>query len=145
MFQSLNRVSFGPIRARRLALSVWIPAVYWYAEDLSNVVLLVGMACFLRSLMTGLLYREGQLVACNFFRRVAVDSENVVSIRFESRGLSAIRRLVIETNTGKKIAATGVSVWQFPFLLPWQRPEKRLRQLEDFLARSNVADAYRAP
>lgn len=145
MFQSLNRVSFGPIRARRLVLSAWLPAVYWYAEDLSNVILVIGMACFLRSLMTGLLHREGQLIACNFLRRVAVNSENVVSIRFEGHGFSSIRRLVIESNNGEMIPVNGVSIWKFPFLLPWQRPEKRLRQLEHFLARSNVADAYCAP
>lgn len=59
--------------------------------------------------------------------------------------MSAAKRLVIETRDGETIDVTGVSIWSFPILLPWQKPEKRLLRLERFLAQSNVAETYSAP
>lgn len=140
----VTRVSFGPVRLRRLVVSIWILAL-WVIGDAPDVVLLVGLACFARSLMTGLRLKGGRLVIDNFFRRRAVDAYDVVSIRFRGHGLSAVRRLVIQTKSGETLAVNGVSFWQFPVLLPWQRPEKQLQKLQCFLTRSNVADAYLSP
>lgn len=140
----VTRVSFGPVRFRRIVVSIWILAL-WVTEDPPDVVLLVGLACFVRSLMIGLRLKGGRLVIDNFFRRRSVDTDDVVSIRFRGHGLSAIRRLVIQTSDGDTLAVSGVSFWQFPVLLPWQRPEKRLQQLRCLLTESDVAHAYSSP
>lgn len=145
VLQSVKWIGFGPIRTRRLALSVFFTVAYWNDEELPKIVVLVGVACFLRSMMTGLRDRDAQLIAYKFFRNIALNKQDVVSIRFEARGMSAAKRLVIETRSGETIDVTGVSIWSFPVLLPWQKPEKRLLQLERFLAQSNVAEAYSAP
>ena len=144
MADDITRVSFGPVRWRRFVVSIWILAL-WAIGDAPDVVLLVGLACCARSLMTGLRLKGGRLVIDNFFRRRAVDADDVVSIRFRGRELSAIRRLVIQTKGGETLAVNGVSFWQFPVLLPWQRPEKQLHKLRCFLTRSNVADVYSSP
>jgi hypothetical protein len=147
VLQNQNRIGFGPVRNNRAITSVLIaliaqenfPNVY-----LRSVVCLLGVACVVRCMTTGIRYREGQLVVENIFRRATVKIEDVASIRFESR-LSAAKRLIIQDGTGRRVAATGVSIWSFPILLPWQRPEKRLVQLQHFLARANVLEPYRAP
>lgn len=150
MLQNRNWLGFGPIRARRLAFSVVVPIPYSRPEEwpnvfVRNIFLLLAVACFLRLMMTGLRHSEGHLIVENLFRRVTVDIGDVVSIRFEARGLSAAKRLIIEDGTGRKVAATGVSIWVFPILLPWQRPDKRLLQLHRFLTQANVIELYRAP
>lgn len=126
-------------------MSVLFTVAYWNDEELPKIVVLIGVVCFLRALMTGIRDRNGRLIAYKFLRNIALDKQDLVSIRFEVRGMSAAHRLVIETRTGEKIDVTGVSIWSFPVLLPWQRPQKRLHQLERFLARANLADVYRAP
>ena len=147
MLQSHNRIGFGPVRNNRAITSVIVtliaqenfPNVY-----LRSIVCLLGVACVVRSMTTGLRCRKGQLLLENVFRRATVNIQDVASIRFDSR-LSAANRLIIEDGTGRRIAATGVSIWIFPILLPWQRPEKRLVQLQHFLAQANVVEQYRAP
>lgn len=147
MLQNRSRIGFGPVRNNRAIASVMItliaqenfPNVY-----LRSVVCLLGVACVVRYLTTGLRCWEGQLLVENFFRRATVNIQDVASMRFESR-LSAAKRLIIEDGTGRRVAATGVSIWSFPILLPWQRPEKRLVQLQHFLAEANVVEPYRAP
>ena len=150
MLQRRNWIGFGPIRTRRFAFSVVVPIPYSRPEEwpnvfMRNVFLVLAVAFFLRLMITGLRHSEGHLIIENLFRRVSVDIQDVVSIRFEARGLSAAKRLIIEDRTGRKVAATGVSIWSFPILLPWQRPEKRLLQLHRVLTQANVVELYRAP
>ncbi|MGH9227095.1 MAG: hypothetical protein ACRD2W_25710 [Acidimicrobiales bacterium] len=66
MFASLNWIGFGPIRSRRLAMSAVLTVAYWNDEELPKIVLLIGVACFLRALMTGIRDLNGQLIAHKF-------------------------------------------------------------------------------
>lgn len=120
-------------------------AVYWSNEELPRILLLVGVVGFVRAMTAGLRDRGTRLVARKFLRNISLKKQDVVSIRFQRRGISAAKRLVVETMSGETVHVTGVSIWSFFIRLPWQNPDKRLLQLERFLARSNLAEVYSAP
>lgn len=105
----------------------------------------IGGVSLLRWAYTGLSQDGGHLIVRNFFRTRSVNTDQVASAQFRSRMLSRLYRLELCVASGECLKVHGVSLWLEGPRLPWQRPYRRLEEVERFFEATGLHDIYRSP
>jgi len=141
------RLSFGPLKVRRIVLSIWIPLLICLGADRSATCVLAaiaGLVLLPRSMAAGVSIKGESLIVRNLFRTWKVPTRNVQSISFRSRLLSLVGRMEL-TLPGKVLAVSGVSLWVGGLRLPWQRPDRRIVEIDHFVEQAGLLGKFMSP
>ena len=146
----MTRIAIGPIRLRRIALSVWIPGLYALGEPwpVAAPLLTLGMLSAIRAAMTRVELQGDDIVVVNYFRTIRVPRTSLRRAGFaRQRWLDQAVPLVLVGDRGS-IRATGVSTWARQFRWPDQPFVARTRiltRVERFFEQSPIRFDYRDP
>lgn len=141
-------IAFGPYRDQALALSLWFPFLACVDSPLTVTCVLIlaaGVGCFTRALFMGLRRDGSRLIVRNFFQTVVLDIEDIERHGFPDQISALLHRLELRTKSGRRLRASGVSVWLGGLMLPWQRPDRRLHELAECLGSAELRHVYDPP
>jgi hypothetical protein len=140
-----SRITFGPLRVRRLSLSVWLPLLTVFSGDslvFTGAALAVGLGAFVRSILMGVTHRSGQISVVNLLHTAVVRTADIERVYFAHYGVGAIHRLVLRTKDGRCIPANGASFWVWPLVLPIHRPRRYQERVERFLVEAGLEPVF---
>lgn len=140
-----SRIAFGPLRVRRIGLSVGLPLLTAYSDEsllFTTIVVAVGVVSLARSLVIGVNHKGGNIVVVNLLHTTVVRVSDVSSVRFVAYGVGRIHRLVLRTHDGRSIPANGTSVWVWPLVLPIHRPRRYRDRVERFVIEAGLEPVF---
>lgn len=148
----MRKVALGPLRQRRIILSLWLPTVLVYAERNSlataAVLFTFGALSALRFARTRIELEDGQVTVMNFFRTVRLAAGAVQSAGFARARLDGWAVPVVLVGDGFTVRANGASIWTRGWRWPDQpfvRGPKQLARLEAFFDGSGIDFQSRDP
>ena len=136
-----SRITFGPLRVRRLSLSVWLPLLTVFSGEslvFAAAAVAVGLFALVRSILMGVTHQAGQVSVVNLLHTAVVRTADIEKVYFAHYGVGAIHRLVLRTKDGRCIPANGASVWVWPLVLPIHRPGRYQQRVERFLTEAGL-------
>lgn len=140
-----SRIAFGPLRVRRIGLSVGLPLLTAYSDEsllFTTIVVAVGVVSLARSLVIGVNHKGGNILVVDLLCTTAVRVSDVSSVRFVAYGVGRIHRLVLRTHDGRSIPANGASVWVWPLVLPIHRPRRYRDRVERFVIEAGLEPVF---
>ena len=151
MMGSMRKLSTGPLRQRRITISVWLPALYtlgsWEAPG-SLVALAAALVCVVRLWLTGVEVGDGGVTVVNFFRTTRFPPGAVTSAGFAPAPWHDRAVPLVLSGEGFSVRAGGVSAWTRAFRWPDQdfvSGRRNLRRVRAFFAGTGIEIDLRDP